>query len=479
MIRIRVFKAYELAVAAAALLLIAALVFLLVSSFSREDASAASLPAQGESEYRPVSGSSYASIPEEAAQAVFSVSGSEAPLFGARQALLMPGEAISLPLRAQGEELIAWEKPPRVLIYHTHTYEAYTMEADGLYEETERWRTADNAYNVVRVGEALAEELRLRGIEVVQDITNHELPALNTAYARSLETLSHRMEGGEEYDLCIDLHRDAYSPGTGENTVDTPLGKAAKCMFLIGRGENFALKPDAAANEELAQQLTGHMNATVPGLCRDVRTSANRYNQHLGERALLIEAGNNMNTITEVLRAVPYLADAIAQNLFAQQAVPEPESPVQLLQNVKYAQNNGIPAQSLLYLKSPRTKRSGAFYHSAMYFFRHIFTRFTMKYGMNPNTPHTQTHHTVINENSAAAILNPRDFLLKKRAARRTPLTIPPWKNPNSRLKTRTGKFGSAPVILPILTVTFSMPSLARLLARNANKNPPANAARV
>jgi len=143
------------------------------------------------------------------------------------------------------------------------------------------------------------------------------------------------MEGGEEYDLCIDLHRDAYSPGTGENTVDTPLGKAAKCMFLIGRGENFALKPDTAANEELAQQLTGHMNATVPGLCRDVRTSANRYNQHLGERALLIEAGNNMNTITEVLRAVPYLADAIAQNLFAQQAVPEPESPVQLLQNVK------------------------------------------------------------------------------------------------------------------------------------------------
>ena len=331
MIRIRVLKAYELAVAAAGLLLLAALVALAMSAFSEQEAVETGLPVQSEEELVPASGTSFALQEEETAAAVFSAS-VEQPLFSGRSVLHVRGEPIAL--RAQGEELIAWQSPPRVLIYHTHTYEAYTMEADGLYEETEKWRTADSEYNVVRVGEALAEELRLRGIETVQDTTDHELPALNTAYARSLETLSCRMEEGERYDLCIDLHRDAYSPGSGENTVDTPLGKAAKCMCIVGRGDNFARKPDAEANAQFAQQLTGAMNAAAPGICREVLSSANRYNQHFGEHALLIEAGNNMNTISEVLRAVPYLADAIAQSLLAQQE-PEKGEYMQLLQNVK------------------------------------------------------------------------------------------------------------------------------------------------
>lgn len=335
MIRIRVFKAYELAVAAAALLLVAALAALAIGAFSQGEARQTAAPLQTEGEIRPASGSAFAEMQEETAMAVFSSSALEEPLFGRESTLRVTGERIALPLRAGGEALIAWEKPPRVLIYHTHTYEAYTMESDGLYEETEEWRTADSAYNVVRVGEVLAEELRLRGVDVVQDVTEHELPALNTAYARSLQTLNRRFDSGEEYDLCIDLHRDAYTPGAGENTVDTPVGKAAKLMFLIGRGDQFAEKPDVQANTELAWQLTGLMNEAAPGLCRDVLVRENRYNQHLGTRALLVEAGNNMNTISEVLRSMPYLADAIARSLLPQEAAPAQGEYLQLLQNLK------------------------------------------------------------------------------------------------------------------------------------------------
>jgi len=54
----------------------------------------------------------------------------------------------------------------------------------------------------------------------------------------------------------------------------------------------------------------------------------------LGERAVLIEAGNNMNTITEVLRAVPYLADAIARSLLSQTDGGQ-EGYVQLVQSIK------------------------------------------------------------------------------------------------------------------------------------------------
>ena len=292
-----------------------------MKGFSGGETAAASAPAYIESEYRPAGGSAFADVQEETALATFSLFAlEEKPLFGEGNALRVQGEKIDIVLHAPGEELIRWEKAPRVLIYHTHTYEAYTMEEDGLYEETEAWRTADSRYNVVRVGAELAKELQALGIDAQHDTTNHELPALGTAYARSLETLSAHRDAGEQYDLCIDLHRDAYIAGTGDNTVDTPDGKAAKCMFLIGTGDHFAIKPDVQANTGFAQRLTDELNTAAQGICRDVLVRDNRYNQHFGAHALLIEAGNNMNTLSEVLRMVPYLAEAIARNLRAEQS---------------------------------------------------------------------------------------------------------------------------------------------------------------
>ena len=38
----------------------------------------------------------------------------------------------------------------RILIYHTHTYEAYEQQTDAPYEETTKWRTADERFNMVR-----------------------------------------------------------------------------------------------------------------------------------------------------------------------------------------------------------------------------------------------------------------------------------------------------------------------------------------
>ena len=40
-----------------------------------------------------------------------------------------------------------------------------------------------------------------------------------------------------------------------------------------------------------------------------------RFNQHISTGCVLIEAGNNRNTLEQVLAAMPYLADAIAQSL--------------------------------------------------------------------------------------------------------------------------------------------------------------------
>lgn len=211
-------------------------------------------------------------------------------------------------------------QPKRVLIYHSHTYEAYE-QTDERYRETEKWRTADNAHNVVRVGEELAALLRSHGLEVVHDSTAFEPPALSTAYTRSLQMLENRQAAGETYDLYIDLHRDAYvASSTGKNTVNVGGAETARLMLLVGKGEGqtgqgFDVKPDWQTNLAIAQRVTDALNDQAEGLCRDVCVKSGRFNQHIAAGCVLVEAGNNHNTLEEVLSAMPWLADAIVQVL--------------------------------------------------------------------------------------------------------------------------------------------------------------------
>ena len=196
-----------------------------------------------------------------------------------------------------------------MLIYHTHTHEAYEQTETDPYEALEAWRTADEEHSVVRVGEELAKLLRAAGCEVVHDTTDHELDDLATAYTRSEQTL---LSYEESFDLYIDLHRDAYVEGMGENALRADGVDYAKLMMLVGRGDNFQVKPYYEENYAFARALTEALNERVPGICRDVLVKTNRYNQHIAPRSLLIEVGNNRNTLVEALNAMGPLSEALA-----------------------------------------------------------------------------------------------------------------------------------------------------------------------
>lgn len=210
--------------------------------------------------------------------------------------------------------------PGSILIYHTHTYEAY-RQTQPPYEETEKWRTADAACNMIRVGEELAALLTGLGYRVVHDTTAFEPPELGSAYARSLAMLEKRIAAGESYDLYIDLHRDAYVEGqAGSNTVSAGGTEVARLMLLIGKGEGYTdagydRRPDWETNLQVAQSITDGLNRQVEGLCKEVRLKSGRFNQHVDTGCVLVEAGNNRNSMAEVLAAMPYLADAIHQAL--------------------------------------------------------------------------------------------------------------------------------------------------------------------
>jgi len=227
-----------------------------------------------------------------------------------------PQRGFSLTIIEQKSADTHTEVPFRVLIYHTHTYEAFTATEQYPYTSTEKWRTSNPERNVVAVGAYLAELLTNAGVSVTHDTTAFEPPVLSSAYERSLSMLEARTANGESYDLYIDLHRDAYSEGNGPNIVEINGETVARLMVLIGKGTGqtgagYDKTPDFESNRTIAQTLTNRLNLQAEKLCRSVSIKSGRYNQHIAPCCILIEAGNNRNTLEEVLRAMPYLANAI------------------------------------------------------------------------------------------------------------------------------------------------------------------------
>ena len=241
----------------------------------------------------------------------------ELPLFDAEVIQQSDGAAVDSFVAEVIRIPAASDARGKILIYHTHTYEAYEQTKPP-YQQLEKWRTKDPAYNVIRVGQALASCLEALGYDVVHETTAFEPPTLDDAYARSLSMLEERTKRGETYDLLIDLHRDALAASsTVKRTVDINGEKAARFMVLVGQGSTggYTEKPDWEQNLIVAQDITEALNNQVPGIARDVKIKTGRYNQHISPRCILVECGMNTNTLDEVLRGIPYLADAIVTAL--------------------------------------------------------------------------------------------------------------------------------------------------------------------
>ena len=88
-------------------------------------------------------------------------------------------------------------------------------------------------------------------------------------------------------------------------------------MLLVGKGtgetaSGFDERPDWPKNLALAQAITDAINREAPGVAKEVKVKSGRFNQHVSTGALLIEVGNNRNTLGEALAACPLIAAGIA-----------------------------------------------------------------------------------------------------------------------------------------------------------------------
>lgn len=208
-------------------------------------------------------------------------------------------------------EPLTWDltqEQPTVLILHTHASESY--ENTENYTESSQYRTLDEAYNMLSIGEAVAKSLEAQGITVLHDTTIHDYPSYNGSYDNSRQTVSGYLSAYPSIRLVLDLHRDAMVDASGQQigyTVSTEKGESAKVMFVIGCN-NEAWKN----NMSLAVKLQARLEALCPGICRPICLRNAKFNQDQSPGALLIEMGAAGNTRQEALLAAEYIAQAIA-----------------------------------------------------------------------------------------------------------------------------------------------------------------------
>lgn len=214
-------------------------------------------------------------------------------------------------------EFFVGTKGPQILIYHTHTQEAYRQIKGEEYVEVGSWRTAQHEASVVAVGAALKKELEEYGYTVLHDKTNHEPPALNTAYTRSLKTMERYAKDYPTISVFIDVHRDAYGniEAGSKDYVVVNGTECARIMFVVGTGEQHDKKPNYESNYKLALAVTNQLESIKKGFTRPIRVKTGRYNQHISDMCLLIEMGHNANTLEQAINSTRYVALALSRVL--------------------------------------------------------------------------------------------------------------------------------------------------------------------
>lgn len=218
----------------------------------------------------------------------------------------------------QGSDLTIYDKSkPTVLIYHSHTTEAYSLLDTGYYISSDA-RSNNSARNMVRVGDDLAAYLEKQGFTVIHDRTIHDKD-YTKSYDNSRVTIEKYLEQYPSIEVTIDVHRDdiTYSNKTKVKPTAKINGKKAARMMIISgceynRVNNF---PDWEENLKFDLQVQNKVNELYPGLMRPILFSERKYNMYETHYSFLLEVGTDANTLDEACYSARLFGNALGQLL--------------------------------------------------------------------------------------------------------------------------------------------------------------------
>lgn len=204
---------------------------------------------------------------------------------------------------------------PQIYIFHTHGASEHFVDS----------KPGDKAESVVGVGTYLTEILEKKyGYQVIHDETEYDRINgkidRNKAYNKAAKGLKSALKKYPSIQVVIDLHRDGV--GNKVHRLTKVNGKrTAQLMFFNGlsrnrKGEIKYLKNDnLQANLSFSLQMKLKCMELYPNLAKPVYLKSYRYNLHMKKRSLLIELGNENNTMQEAKNAMEPLAKVLNQVL--------------------------------------------------------------------------------------------------------------------------------------------------------------------
>ena len=243
---------------------------------------------------------------------------SAVPVFSALDAAMVEfsGVEANADPEALLETPLSWDltgTAPTVLIYHSHATESYTPSPGEDYQESSPFRTLSEDYNMVSIGDRVAEILEAGGISVIHDRQLHDYPSYNTSYNSSRASMQQYLEEYPSIRLALDLHRDASGDNSNQMTTSATVNgePSAQLMLVIAAGTSARPVPNWQENLALGLKLHVQLERIAPGICRYVNLRSSRFNQDLCSGALLVEVGAAGNTHPEALTAAEVLAQGI------------------------------------------------------------------------------------------------------------------------------------------------------------------------
>ena len=191
---------------------------------------------------------------------------------------------------------------PQILIYHTHSQEAFADSVPG-------------DVNTGIVGECLTKILTEQyGYRVLHNTGQYDVETRDNAYSRALPAVEQILAENPSIQVIIDLHRDEVAEET-KLVTDIQGRPTARFMFFNGLSRtrktgdiDYLANENQEANLAFSFQMQLKAAEYYPGLTRRIYLKGYRYNMHLRPRTLLVELGAQNNTVEEAINACDPLA---------------------------------------------------------------------------------------------------------------------------------------------------------------------------
>lgn len=200
---------------------------------------------------------------------------------------------------------------PKVLIYHTHSQEAFADSKKGERSET---IMGMGAY----LAQILNEEYKIDTIhhKGIYDLIDGNLDR-SKAYQLAETEVRKILADNPSVEVVIDLHRDGVKEST-HLVTEIDGKKTAQIMFFNGLSRTrtngdieYLHNPYIEDNLAFSLQMQIEALEKYPGFVRRIYLKSYRYNMHLMPKTLLIEAGAQTNTVAEMKRAMRVLAEIL------------------------------------------------------------------------------------------------------------------------------------------------------------------------